>query len=501
MWKKDAKLILLAGIIYLVTGLFKLNEIPGDWYGDIDIVHEQVLRVQSGTWPFVFELSAGPVYHYLITPLVYLWGQNYLGYKLASVIVGLGGVMAIYFLGKEVANREVGVISSILAGTSFWYLVWARTGNSQILIPVVISLSLLFLARFIRKPNEKDALWGAVVSSLGLFIYPQTFMLPGLFGLGMTIKAIQVKKLKQLLFPVGILILAHLVFLWVVGNQKDLFTKGYIGSKAIKLEQIKSTEFWSELQDNLVKTLGMFHIKGDDVFRVNVPGSPQLDKVSGILLLIGLGGGIIRKQFRKKWIFLTGFLFVSLLPSLSPAIPDVEIPNSGRTIGIIPIVFFFISMGIWLIYESLANKYKWQANGFIFILITVIAGLNLHKYFILYPQYLPNGNVSVGRETAKFLDKFPVETKINFVDCCWGDFGSGDPKSIYYQMKKKTGRKNIMGPFVDECKDLDAGPNLVVVNPNKDFETEVFLKCFEHPKIYSENRKGVNLYEVIYGEI
>ena len=44
------------------------------------------------------------------------------------------------------------------------------------------------------------------------------------------------------------------------------------------------------LLENFWKHIGMFHFEGDPNGRHNIPGAPMLDPLSGLLMLVGLGG-------------------------------------------------------------------------------------------------------------------------------------------------------------------------------------------------------------------
>ena len=77
--------------------MYQLPKLPGEWFGDISIVHEYVERIWAGAWPLHFHLSSGPLYHYLIMPIVFLFhNQGYVTYKIASVSVSLVGLVIMY---------------------------------------------------------------------------------------------------------------------------------------------------------------------------------------------------------------------------------------------------------------------------------------------------------------------------------------------------------------------------------------------------------------------
>ncbi len=69
----------------LALRLYRLDTLPAEWYGDITIVHDYVAAILAGQWPFYYQLSAGPLYHYLIAPLIAVLGYSYLSYKCANL--------------------------------------------------------------------------------------------------------------------------------------------------------------------------------------------------------------------------------------------------------------------------------------------------------------------------------------------------------------------------------------------------------------------------------
>ncbi|MBI4990540.1 hypothetical protein HZB96_00420, partial [Candidatus Gottesmanbacteria bacterium] len=73
-------------LIYLAVSFYRIDSLPGEWFGDISNVHEYVTQILEGKWPFYFFQSPGPLDHYLIAPIILALGQSFLSYKIASII-------------------------------------------------------------------------------------------------------------------------------------------------------------------------------------------------------------------------------------------------------------------------------------------------------------------------------------------------------------------------------------------------------------------------------
>ncbi len=476
---------------YLISALFKLNEIPGEWFGDISILHEYVSRIIDGHWPWGFSLSAGPFYHYLVAPLILVIGQNYIHYKIASVLVGGLGVYFTYLSAKKLAGQKIALLTALISSISFWTIVWARVGNSQIAIPLLVSATIFFAEKFTKNNDLRYLLAGVFFSSMGLFTYPQTFVLPLLLLLWLVFK----KKYKMAVFCVLAFLPATLIIFRVYNIQKDNFSTGYVGSKVPKVQQFLQVDTYKKMGIRVVRTLGMFHFKGEEGFRTNVSNTTHIDIISSVFLMVGLYYWL--KKDKKMLLLMIITFFIIIIPSCSPSIYLRETPNNGRTIGVIPFVYLFIASGIYFFYKKISNK--GTKKVFLICTIAAIASLNLYKYFVLYPRNLPNRNVAFGKIISDYIDFLPKDTKLGLTSCCWGEWGQPEPKAIYYDLKNKEGRENIIdGRFANNVCDPQERNVVYIFNPNDKTTIDIYQKCFPGEKIVTYSEGGWNVFTAMY---
>ena len=138
--------------------------------------------VLAGRWPVRFDLSAGPLYHYLIAPIIAVVGLDYAGLKLASVLVSLGVLAATYAFSRRLVNDYFALLTTFIAGVSSWLLIFSRLGNSQILLPLLTAAALWLVIRVVQFNRQSDLVACAIVSALGLYVYPQSFVYRGRFS-------------------------------------------------------------------------------------------------------------------------------------------------------------------------------------------------------------------------------------------------------------------------------------------------------------------------------
>lgn len=468
------RLFLFVCLLFFISALrfFQISKIPGEWYGDISNVHEYVQEILAGKWPFYFFQSPGPFYHYLIAPVVLIFNGRggYDTYKTASIFVSLIGLWATYLFAREIGTRRLAFVAVCIQSFSLWFLIWSRIGNSQIVIPVLSGFLGFFTIRFIKRNQFRDGLAAFLVGSLGWYTYPQTFIFVPVTFLYLLFHMLFTKTTRRawLYFVLFFIFSSLLVlpFIQIVNKQPDNFgTSGYVGQKIIPVFKLNPQLFITKLYTNLKKTYLMLHAAGDKTFRVNVSGHPHLDRISGLLFFLGL------LYFFKKKNYLAAtysiFMLVLLpLPSVSPAIPDGEIPNSARTIAVTPFVYLMVAAGFVYLFDIFHHHFSNRCASILAtILIMYIVFINLKLYFLDYVNGLPEHNLAPSYHISDYIDtNFASPVSVYFAQCCWGAWGQPEPKAVAYSLKKK--RKFVgFTQLIQSCNDIVHKPALVMLHP------------------------------------
>lgn len=148
-------------------------------YGDeLTIVYDSYSILKTGMdqtgekLPLVFEMGAGRLggYIYFSIPFVYLFGPTEIGVRLLSLISGLGIIVTIYFLSKNLfKNNNLALLSSFLVAISPWDIYLSRGGFEA---HFALFLTLIGINVFITKKYIVSAL----LFGITIFTYP-TFKL------------------------------------------------------------------------------------------------------------------------------------------------------------------------------------------------------------------------------------------------------------------------------------------------------------------------------------
>lgn len=494
-------------VLFLFLGFYRIDQIPGEWFGDISLVNNYVTAIIQGQHPFYLSTSLGPLYYYLVAPIVRYFGSSYLIYKYLSIIIGAFGLVCIYFFVRQISSKRIAILSILLTGTSFWYLVWSRLGTSGIIFPLLSSLTMLFLMLYLKKYEVQYLILGLMFSSLGLFTYSGCFLLFPLYIFIVLYKAVRRIKPKELLKLIFILFFVSIpiiiMFLNLITNdQSGLSPQGYLGAKIFNTFKLTPGEILFRLINNIYRTLTMFHLEGDVVFRWNVSKSPHLDSISGLFLLVGLIFFFLK--YKNKFIYIFFPMLILVIPSILPSHPPAEIPSNIRTIAILPFIFFLVAYGIDVLYLKINNYLKpIQAKLLLFIILISIIYTNLFKYFIVYPTGLPNKNVPFGKIIAKNVDNLPKDTKVFISDYGWGDWGQPEIDSIYYSINNKSLRNNTSRDIIDSCNDkrIDYGlPIFIIFNPYNTLKINYFKKCVPNSILKEVIEKNTRVFTYIYRE-
>ena len=181
---------LVLGIIIVLGAFYRLYQIdvlpPGDgydpaWYG-VD-----ALDILAGKLPIFLPTNFGRevMFSYLTTLTVWLFGAVPAAIHIASALVGILTIPAIYLVAKELFAEEEGVLgdygallAAFVLAVSYWHLSWSRFGVRAILIPLFACLTFYFLLRGFRTGSRWSYVLTGVVLGLGMYTYQAARIIP-----------------------------------------------------------------------------------------------------------------------------------------------------------------------------------------------------------------------------------------------------------------------------------------------------------------------------------
>lgn len=174
------------------------------WYADIARNIAKTGTLFELTWngnPYQDHPPAG---FWLIAVVFKLFGINEFWARFAPTAAGFLSVIVTYFLGRELFNRYVGVVSAVALTSATWFLFRARSGNLDTILTIFFLLS-VFLA--VKATGDKRYLIPFSLSLMILFLtkslVPFT-IIPALVIIFYKAPIFKKLKLKDLILPTAI---------------------------------------------------------------------------------------------------------------------------------------------------------------------------------------------------------------------------------------------------------------------------------------------------------
>lgn len=201
------------------------------------------ILAHNGSWPLVFMLSQPPLVPYLLAMVTYLFGGSLEVLRTVSILFSSMTVVVVYFLGKELFNRKVGVLSAILLCFCSYHILYGKILMLESTIIFFIFLSLYFFWKAQNEGKLRYAIAAGIFLGLandtkyiGLLLYPVIILFvlwtkrrwEFIFGL----KELMEKRVLTTLFVSFLVFLPVLIALHVQGKGPIsylLFSKFKVG--------------------------------------------------------------------------------------------------------------------------------------------------------------------------------------------------------------------------------------------------------------------------------
>lgn len=399
-------------ILAAVLRFYNLQSLPPalNW-DEISIGYNAYSILNSGKdeWGSVLPLSFKaygdfklPGYVYLDVPFMAVFGLNEWGVRLPSVLLGIGFVILLSLVLKELANVHVRSWAVFLAAITPWTIIISRIALEA---ELALFLTTLGFYLFILGINKKNLLIiSALFWGLTIFSYNSSRVVTPL--LLITLCIFYWKELKNIKKEALVSLLIFLTF-FVVALPKALLQdssarykwtsildEGAInrinelrGSSALPSPLAmatynKVTYVVPEILKNYVSHFDprFLFLNGGSNYQFSVPGSGMFYPILAPLFIYGLW--LVFKQ-RKKWqVFMVAWLFISIIPAAITR----DSPHALRPLMMIVPVIVLSSIGLDKFVELFKEKKMFVKLPLILVLV-----INLYFFWNNYSgEYIKN---------------------------------------------------------------------------------------------------------------
>ena len=387
--------------VFVVAGFYRfylLDQVPPEMFSDHAEKLIDVTDVMKGNFFIFFPRNTGreafQMYLTAAAAKVFGTGISFLSLKLGTCLAGLFTLPFIYLLGKEIKNKEVGLLAMFFAGIAYWPNVISRVALRFTLYPAFAAPALFFLVRGLKRKRWNDFLFAGIALGFGLHGYSTFRIFPLVIIITLLVYFLHSKsKLnrKQAIFALVLVgLISLIIFLPLLRfalSNFDLFAYR-MQSRLTNIEQPLPGPYLSIFFSNLWKSLVMFQWDNGQIWVHSIPNRPALDVFSAGLFSLGIVLIIVRYIKHKNWLDLMVLLWIPLLllPSvLSIAFPD-ENPSLNRSGGAIIPVFLVIGLAVENLLENLRSLYpnregKWISTAVVILLAVGSMSINAKLVF------------------------------------------------------------------------------------------------------------------------
>ena len=380
-WLRVEVWLLVILALALFFRLYRFHAVPfGVWYDEaVAGIEARLVWDDPNFRPLFWESMNHPAHHlYLFALSLRLFGDTIWGLRALSVAFGMGTVIAAYLFGNALRGRGWGLLLAFLVATARWDVNFSRIAMNSIDVPFFAFLTLFCAVRAWRSRLQSPGWVAATGLALGLGLcfhtafrlFAAAFVLfggallilqAGRWSEGTEVQGGRAASRRPpggglpVLYP-GVL---FLVAVWLAT------------APVVQFALTQPTVFWQRtrtvaiftnrenpdlamaLLHNVRKHALMFNYRGDPNGRHNLPGAPMLDRLSGVLFVLGLALAIARRDRTSRFFLL---LFpVGLAGGIFSL--DFEAPQSLRSIAALPAVLYFIALSL----DALWREWRWSA--------------------------------------------------------------------------------------------------------------------------------------------
>ena len=397
MSNKNRIFLILICILFLLTRLYKINEIPPSVYWDeASIGYNAYSIVLSGKdeWgdllPLHFRAFGEfklPIYVYASSIFVKLFGLNEFSVRLPAVLFSLGSVILTYLLSKKIFKENlIALFSSLSLTFSPWFFIISRTG-----IEATAGLMFYLLGIYLFLINRK---WFILLSVLSFIISMYSYNSFRLLSPVVLFLLIIIRRKELKVYIRQNLIMAFITIAFFILSLIPIYRLFVYDSGIARVQNLGGVSEPLKIVKNYLSHFSPnFLFEGAKNFRFQQEGFGQI-YILELLLFIA---GVLYIVKKKQKIYFLPLLFIFLAPI--PASITKEAPHALRSLSIIP--FFCIVLGCGVKYiEEFAHK-KVITNLGILSIYLIFFGYYFYSFNTSYPIYSSKDWQSAYKEVYK----------------------------------------------------------------------------------------------------
>ncbi len=340
--------------------VYRLNTFPfGIFFDEAQngLVAKRILDDSSFRPVFIAGYSQLPaLFFYVFALAMRLFGVGIHTLRSVTTVSGLLTIPGMFFLGRELFNRRVGLLATFLLAAMRWHVNFSRIAFHGIFAPMLMVWAFYFLIRGLRGRSRWNFVVAGVLVGVGMQSYYAFMVVPIVLLLYVGHHVLFEARHRPAVaimgtFAVGVVALAVYapVLNYAIHNGEEFnrridtvsITKGKSPSQARELVLANSKTYAL-----------MFNAVGDTNPRHNLYREPMVDRFTGILLVLGVALSL--SKLHRSSYFL---MIVWMVALLQPGIWSIDPAQGYRTLMVTPAVALLAALPLALAWE-LAVRFR-----------------------------------------------------------------------------------------------------------------------------------------------
>jgi len=324
------------------------------------ILHKGIPLLDSGSLYGGYYLP-----NYLTAMSMYILGPTPLATRLPAALFGLASIIMVYFLAKNVFNRPVGWIASLLTTFSYWEIAWSRQARMYMALQFFFLASLLCFFKLLNKFS-----WPRLIATILL-----------------TLAAILCQPLAVTLLPIYFLALIAQIFFQSQKHQTTFWT--YLKNKyqALLSDAWQKIIFWLIILSGLLIIFYFSGQTGLNIFRQqHFATAGQYLKffwTTYLLTVVLAGGGFLVFALSKQRLILLSYIIIAWATPFLTISLSSDVFNGRYLFFLLPLLFILNAVAIYIIVKKITRRPKIQflIGGALILLI-----ISLSPEYVIKPH-------------------------------------------------------------------------------------------------------------------
>jgi 4-amino-4-deoxy-L-arabinose transferase-like glycosyltransferase len=371
-----------------------LSSLPPAHYRDVAITANDALRALAGHARVHYVRDEG-LYANLMAVVFALAGPSDAAVRFPGALFGTLTCLALYALGRALGSARAGLYGALFLAVSLWHVILSRSGFRAILLPLLLAGGLALLVEGLERTSTARCVAAGALVGLCAHAYTSSRLVPLLLpfaaAVALGLDAARWRRARRGLAAFALAAAAIAApMAWHYLKHPEHFTdpKRVVSVFSPNLPQ---GTLLPSLGHGILATALMLHVHGDENWRHNIAGSPMLDPLTGLLLIVGIvaavraacgAGGGDGPFGRRAAVLLLAWVPIMLLPS---ALSVEGVPHALRSCGALPALMLLAGAGAVLAEDAVARRFGARAAAVIAITLGFgLAGATAYRYFVVW---------------------------------------------------------------------------------------------------------------------